>query len=57
MTRFERVPFHCRGNVLRLDYTLICPSAPSGTLTMLRLASPDAMNGVLVMGSNYARGE
>lgn len=44
--RFARATSQCKGDTLSvLSYTLIFPSAPSGTLTMLRLASPIAGGG------------
>lgn len=39
MTRFARVSSRCKGDAVLFSYILIYPSAPSGTLTVLRLAS------------------
>ena len=39
MTRLARISSQCKGDALLFSYILIFPSAPSGTLTMLRLAS------------------
>lgn len=39
MIRFARVSSRCKGDAFLFSYILIFPSAPSGALTMLRLAS------------------
>lgn len=40
MARFAWAASRCKGDALLFSYILVYPSAPSGTLTMLRLASP-----------------
>ena len=42
-TRFARVTSRCKGDAILFSYVLYFPSAPSGTLTMLRLSSPYAL--------------
>lgn len=39
-TRFARVSSQCKGDAVLVELCVGLPSAPSGTLTMLRLASP-----------------
>ena len=39
-TRFARVSSRSKGDAVLFSYAPVVPSAPSGTLTMLRLASP-----------------
>ena len=47
MTRLARISSQCKGDALLFSYILIFPSAPSGTLTMLRLASSFIFLGVI----------